>query len=256
MDFPSLNKSNSELLYLQIYRIIVKGIRAGELLPGAKLPSVNELSLSMGVSRMTIFQALKSLENEGWLYTIPGKGAFISEQLQVVQNLSTLSGWTDELTRQGLKPTTRLIEITFPLADAHAATSLRVSGGTPLTRIVRVRGTEQTSLAIEYAQLVTSRFPGIETFIRQGSSLYKTMREHYNTIPHHAIQSLDAVEAEPNDAELLGIVPGKPVLVSERVTFTESDEPVELVWGVHKPGFVRFRTQLNLANTTAREIVM
>lgn len=256
MDFTTLNKSGAEPIYQQIYRVIAGAIRSGDLTAGGKLPSVNELIRLTGVSRMTVLQSLQLLENEGCIYSVAGKGTFVSRQLQVFQNLQALVGWTEEMKRQGFSPLTRLVDISRLPANAHAAASLRVSEGTTLIQVVRVRGVDQIPLAVERARLVASRFSGIERFLLEGKSLYKTLQEQYGVIPHHAIQVLDACEMDAIDAELLGVIPGRPGLFSERITYSAVEEPLELVRAVHKPGMIRFRSRLNLTAATAREVSM
>ena len=44
-----------------------------------KLPSVREMATSLAINPNTIQRAYRELENEGYIYTIPGKGTFVSE---------------------------------------------------------------------------------------------------------------------------------------------------------------------------------
>ncbi|WP_308638012.1 GntR family transcriptional regulator [Paenibacillus silvisoli] len=69
-------------LYNQIRTYITDQIARGELLPGARLPSENELAEHFGVSRITVKGALSTLVKEGTVYRIQGKGSYIAEQAQ------------------------------------------------------------------------------------------------------------------------------------------------------------------------------
>ena len=64
-----------------IYAQIVEGFReqivAGVLPPGEKLPSVRELAAELTINPNTIQRAYRTLEAEGWILTIPGKGCFV-----------------------------------------------------------------------------------------------------------------------------------------------------------------------------------
>ena len=44
-----------------------------------KLPSVREMASTLAINPNTIQRAYRELENEGYIYTIPGKGTFVSE---------------------------------------------------------------------------------------------------------------------------------------------------------------------------------
>ena len=56
-------------------------IMSGEIRPGEKLPSENELSAEYGVSRQTVRKALQILQNEGYIYAEHGRGTFCSENV-------------------------------------------------------------------------------------------------------------------------------------------------------------------------------
>ncbi len=69
-----------------IHESIVDGVKSmiidGELKVNEKLPSVRDLSAQLTVNPNTIAKAFKSLEAQGWIYTIAGKGCFISGEKQ------------------------------------------------------------------------------------------------------------------------------------------------------------------------------
>lgn len=58
---------------------IIEMVKKGELLPGEKLPSQEELAHKLGVSRTSLREALKELNIRGFILTIHGKGTYISE---------------------------------------------------------------------------------------------------------------------------------------------------------------------------------
>ncbi|MBM6838416.1 GntR family transcriptional regulator [Clostridium saudiense] len=79
--------NNKEPIYLQIIDLIKKNIALGVLTPGAKLPSVRELSKELGVNPNTLQRAYGELERLGITYTKRGMGSFISEGDNEVMNL-------------------------------------------------------------------------------------------------------------------------------------------------------------------------
>jgi len=66
-----------EPMYLVIAGELKGKIIAGEFCPGDTLPSENELRGRFAASRETVRKSLKELENEGYIYSRPGKGYFV-----------------------------------------------------------------------------------------------------------------------------------------------------------------------------------
>ena len=70
-----------------IYEQVKDGLRhlvvTGALQAGDKLPSVRALASSLAINPNTIQRAYESLEREGYLYTVAGKGSFAAPQADV-----------------------------------------------------------------------------------------------------------------------------------------------------------------------------
>ncbi|MGM9588688.1 MAG: GntR family transcriptional regulator [Faecousia sp.] len=65
-------------IYTQIIDSFKEQITAGILRAGDKLPSVRELATDLAINPNTIQRSYRSLEAEGWIVTVPGKGCFVS----------------------------------------------------------------------------------------------------------------------------------------------------------------------------------
>lgn len=70
-------------LYAQLTDKIRQQISGGVLVQGDKLPSVRELAVELSINPNTIQRAYESLEQEGYLYTVAGKGSFAAPQADV-----------------------------------------------------------------------------------------------------------------------------------------------------------------------------
>lgn len=66
--------------YLQIKNKILKDIQNGIYKPGDMIPSDNELMKTLGISKSTITQALKTLSQEGYIIRQQGRGSFVTNQ--------------------------------------------------------------------------------------------------------------------------------------------------------------------------------
>lgn len=74
----------------QIERMLEQRIREGEYAPGAQLPTVRELALSIGVNKNTVVRAYQALERKGYLELIRGRGAFVAERRRGGADLALL----------------------------------------------------------------------------------------------------------------------------------------------------------------------
>ncbi len=67
-------------IYEQIYQKIVNLIINGTLAENDQLPSVRSLAKSTGVNPNTVSKAYQELERNGVIYSVPGRGSFVSAQ--------------------------------------------------------------------------------------------------------------------------------------------------------------------------------
>lgn len=65
-------------IYEQIKNEILIGIRLGVYKPDEQLPSIRSVSQSTGINVNTIKRAFADLEDEGVIYTLIGRGSFVS----------------------------------------------------------------------------------------------------------------------------------------------------------------------------------
>ena len=79
MNLKDFEFNDNEPIYLQIIELIKRAIATGDLMPGDKLPSVREMSSSLGVNPNTLQRAYGELERLGITYTRRGMGSFVSE---------------------------------------------------------------------------------------------------------------------------------------------------------------------------------
>ncbi len=81
----------------KLERLVVNGILATD----EKMPSVRSLAMELSVNPNTIQRAYAQLEQEGYLYTVSGRGSFVAPEREWRENkqVEVLQGWQD-LTRQ------------------------------------------------------------------------------------------------------------------------------------------------------------
>lgn len=95
------NRSGAPI-YDQIYSQIKDVILSGQVTEGEALPSIRALAKDLRISVITTKRAYDELENEGFIYTLPGKGCFVAErstELLREENLKKIEGHMQEVRR-------------------------------------------------------------------------------------------------------------------------------------------------------------
>ena len=95
------NRSGAPI-YDQIYSQIKDAILSGQVTEGEALPSIRVLAKDLRISVITTKRAYDELENEGFIYTLPGKGCFVAErstELLREENLRKIDSHMQEIRR-------------------------------------------------------------------------------------------------------------------------------------------------------------
>ena len=79
----NINYKDPRPIYEQVKDAIRRMVVSGVLMPDEKLPSVRELASQGSVNPNTVQRAYRELESEGYIYSVPGKGSFVSERQSV-----------------------------------------------------------------------------------------------------------------------------------------------------------------------------
>ena len=74
----TINYRDGRPIYEQVKESLRRLILSGGLAPDHKLPSVRAMASELAINPNTIQRAYRELEAEGYIYSVPGKGSFIS----------------------------------------------------------------------------------------------------------------------------------------------------------------------------------
>jgi DNA-binding GntR family transcriptional regulator len=195
--------------YAQIIAQIEQAIVDGDLAPGDRLPPERALAEEHGVSRMTVRQALQSLEARGLLRRAIGRngGSFVA-QPKVERDLGTFSGLSEQLARQGV------------VAGARVVSAQEKDG---VVEIVRVRLADGEPFAVERSSFSADRFRGLLECDLTGS-LYELLGDD---APVRAVERIEPVLADADDAAALGLRVGAPLMLVDRVAYDDAGLVVE-----------------------------
>ena len=91
--------------YYKISQEIISRIQGGELLPGMKVPSENQIINRYSVSNTTARKILQEIEMAGWAIKIKGKGTYVRTK-NVERTVTRILGFTKNMIEAGYTPTT------------------------------------------------------------------------------------------------------------------------------------------------------
>lgn len=212
----------------EVRRRLLDQIGRGQLRPGERLGAERDLAIALGVSRSTVRAALATLEAEGVVRRVPGRGGgtFV-HQRKVDRDLSQVVGVPALLREQGMTAGSRIVSTSMVSADETARTALGLGSGAYVFDVVRIRLADGTPISLEHVRLPADRFPGL---LDQplGGSLYELLEEHYGTAPGEAVEHIEVVPAGEDEASILGVEAGAPLLSISRTTQDLDGVPFEL----------------------------
>ncbi len=220
-----LDRSSPLPLYFQLRALLLQQIESGALKPGDTIPTERELIDRYGVSRITVRQAINSLMTDGLLYRQRGLGTFVRRD-RIEQELSTLTGFSEEMLDRGLAPGAKLISAEMVDPDAATATKLRLQPDQQVFRMVRLRLADDEPMALDITCCPPDLGEKLLTEDLQGA-LYTILEEKYGVELDQADQAIRATPADELHATHLGIKKGMPILQMERVTYSLDGRPVE-----------------------------
>jgi DNA-binding GntR family transcriptional regulator len=224
---PKLVRGPGVTVHGQIEDWLADAIATGRLAPGDRLPTEQDLAEWLGVSRMTLRQALAELAQRGLVTRTVGRsgGTFVAEP-KLEQDLTVLAGFSEQLRRHGLVAGARVLAAAEIRASAAAAAALEIGAGAPVYEVRRLRLAGGQPILIEHSLFPAHLCPGLLEY-RLDGSLYDLLDEKYGQRPHRAKESLEPVCAGVREAEALGVAEGAPLMLVERTAYARSDQPLE-----------------------------
>jgi GntR family transcriptional regulator len=217
---------------------------------GDAIPSERQLSLDLGVSRLTVRAALDELVREGYLVRRRGAGTFVGEP-KISQEL-TMSSFTEDMRRRGMSPTSRTLELRVIPAGAWLGRVLHVSPSERIVVAKRLRLADRETMAIETLHVRESLVPGLSGRDLEEGSFYELLRERYAIEIVGGMQTIEPTVTNEEESAALGVPLHSPAFLFERVTRSGKDEVVEFVRSIYRGDRYRLVTELSAGGGGAR----
>jgi phosphonate metabolism transcriptional regulator PhnF len=221
-----LQKTSGIAYYRQITEILRQKIEGGEYQPGSRLPAESDLGTQFGVNRHTAREALKKLKNDGVIFSVKGKGNFVSDS-KIKYRVSKKVRFTHSILEAGLTPGTELLGTGRIAADSDLAEKLGLEVGDPVLTLKMLRFASGIPLMVATSYLSAARFPRLGEQMKESSSLYRVLNEHFCVEPTRSESIFEAVIPEERDMRLLQIGPGVPLLLVRSLSRDQQGSIVE-----------------------------
>jgi GntR family transcriptional regulator len=230
-------------LYVQVEDVLAQRISSGALPVGAQLPSEEELIREFKVSRTTIRTTIQNLVRQGLVEIRRGRGTFVAAP-RMVQELTGLTGFVEDMRLLGRTPAARVISRGIVPADHIVAEKLTITAGTPVVQIRRVRLSDGVPLSFDETYLPEHIGRKVMTDDLVTEPIFTLLEERYDTPLIEAEYELEAAAAEPAVAMALEIPVGSPIFLIDRTSYTAGHRPVDYERLHYRGDHIRFKTRL------------
>jgi DNA-binding GntR family transcriptional regulator len=217
-------------LWSSIREELAQRIASGKMAPGSQLPPEPELATGFGVSRATLREALRSLEEDGFLTRTRGAGTFVTHRPRLRNNLDVNFGVTDAIRGAGMEPGSEANQALERTASPEVARRLAIPPGAPIVAVERVRTADRRPVVYS-RDIMPSAVAGDPSNLLErlsGRSIYEYLERDRAIVVHHGVASFRPIKADRIVAGRLRIIKGALLLYIRQVDYDDQGRPVLL----------------------------
>lgn len=242
-DIFKMNKKSEVPLYLQLMNELIERIDNKEFQVNEKLPVERKLCDLYDVSRITVRQALKEMEREGYIYRINRKGTFVAPQTYY-QNLINLYSFTEEMISLGKKPLTKVLLFREMRIGESMASELNFGpSNDEVFYVIRLRIADNEPLMYEMSYLSKEFFPELTEKDLIERPMYDVFKEDYQIVVTRAIESFSATTVRKEEAKHLQMGESDPAMLIKRFAYY-NDELVAYTTSIANGDKVNYTVEL------------
>ncbi len=193
------------------------------------------------MSQGTVRKALDDMTAAKLLVRRQGRGTYVAthDEARILFQFFKLK--PDE--GEGIFPESEVLDAATAAADAREAAKLGLYAGEPVIRIRRLRSLEGRRCIVETIVLPAALFDGIQDGDIP-NNLYDTYARRFGVTIAGGHETLKAVAASPETAAALGLSPGAPLLLIDRVATSLDGRPMEWRVSLCETSAVHYATEL------------
>lgn len=225
--------------YYRIMQGLADRIRRGDLLPGARVASENDLIKRHRISNTTARKVLHELERAGWVTRIKGRGTFVNDN-RVDRSATRILGFTKNMIEAGRVPSTRVLSVRLRRRGrAMQIHRRRYLLAGPVYEVKRLRLADGVAVMRETRYVSQPLCPSLDRQ-RLDRSLYGIYERHYGLQLSRVDQRLSAIVADGRELGFPGVAGKIPAFYVEGVTFCGKELILEMEESVYRGDTYRF----------------
>lgn len=219
-------KQDTRHLYLQVIEQIKRDIENGLYHEKEKLPSEFQLSKSLGVSRATLREALRILEEDGVVTRRHGVGTFVNPKPLFTSGIEELNSVTRMITNSGMLPGTQylsadLVEPTEEDRRRFSPVELH-----KLSKVERVRTADEQPVVFCVDKVPEDLLP--IDHLRDKDSLFRILENYTGKHIGYAVTHIEPIGYHERISPILNCEPDQALLLLKQMHYSQDDEPMLL----------------------------
>lgn len=220
-------KTDPRPLYLLVKDKLLELINNDYYEKGSKLPSEFELAKSFGVSRPTLRETLRVLEEENILVRRHGIGTFINDNTQTIKSgIEQLLSVTESIEQLHLTAGTVLVSVSVEEADTKDKEKLAMTCEESVVKVERIRTADSEPVVFCVDKIVKTGNVNYEQFYKVENSLFDFLQDNYKIKITYAVSQIIPVLSNYKLAKALNIPARTPILLLDQIHYTEDNKPV------------------------------
>lgn len=222
--FMKLRPDNRPL-YLLVIDKIKQDIENGLIKPGNKLPSEFDLSKELGVSRVTLREALRILEDENVIIRKHGVGTFINAMPVFTSGIEELYSITQMIEKNNQKAGTIFVNIDHLSATNADMKAFNMENLETILRIERIR-TADDEPVVYCIDKIPECFVPKDFNLQKDASLFQTLEQEANIQIAYAVTDIEPIGYHEKISPILHSPPESSLLVLKQVHYDIQDRPI------------------------------
>jgi GntR family transcriptional regulator len=222
--------------YKELRQILADEIASGVFTVGGRFPTEYELCERFGVSRHTVREALRALEDQGLLSRQAGSGTTVLARTRAplyTQTFDSLSGLLDYATDTVFEKRHE----GFVTIREGLARTLGCHAGERWLRFAGLRRLGVDGVPICWTEIfVADAYSAVRrSMATESAPIYELLQRQFGLDISELEQRVSAISMPQEIASALGVAPQSPALMTRRRYFAEDAEPFEITLSIH-PG--------------------
>ncbi|MGL5614715.1 MAG: GntR family transcriptional regulator [Sarcina sp.] len=237
-----IDKNSRIPLYSQLMDLLIAHINSLDC--DDKLMSEREICEIYDLSRTTVRQALDSLEQEGYIYKLHGKGSFVAEKI-AKKDLMAFYSFTDEMRKIGKIPSSSVLNFEIVESTEKLNRIFNFKEDQLFFKVIRVREADKVPMMYETTYLPYRNFENLSESMIKSKPLYDIFNENFNIILGNAEEVFEPILTNKLESFYLSIEEGTPSLKVERFTYDEGGRLIEYTISIARGDKFKYKIKLN-----------